>query len=165
MAKARRKPKKPGPLPWNGDHGTGTPLALADSDLEPLEEDGKNPNRMARRRRKDRLNDYKLSMRQEQAGKAIRDAWCRAEMNSSGGPLKEQVDSSPKPDSTITAQVEAQSRLVFVMGAVPSAMRDVVEHVCWHNRKMSDLKNGRLIETNRANLKVALDLVANRLKY
>ena len=161
MPKTKRKPSKP--IPFTGDHGPGTIAATAGTVIEAVE--GQEHNRTGRRRRKDRLNDFTLSMRQMQAGKAIRDAWCRVEMLSSGSPLKEQVDASPKPDSVVTAQVEARSKLVFVMSAVPSAMRGVVEHVCWHNEKITEIKNGLPFSANSANFKIALDLVANKLRY
>ncbi len=150
-------------MPYTGDHGTGMPAATKGTVMEPVE--GQEHNRTGRRRRKDRLNDFTLSMRQMQAGKAIRDAWCRVEMLSSGEELKEQVDASPKPDAVIAAQVKAQSRLEFVMRSVPANMRDVVEHVCWRNAKITELKNGLPFGSNSANFKIALDLVANRLGY
>ncbi|MGB1215828.1 MAG: hypothetical protein ACPG4X_20840, partial [Pikeienuella sp.] len=127
---------------------------------------GSNPNNMARRKKVNRIDQMtSLSMRQIQAAKAIENAHCRVEMQSSGSPLKERVQSSPKPDKTIAHQVDAQSHLVFVMGAVPTAMRYVVEHLCWHNRPISDLGPSDKRGNHYANLKVALDLVANRLRY
>lgn len=95
----------------------------------------------------------------------LKSACRRVEALSSGSELKERVQSSPKPDATIAAQIDAQSALYHAMKAVPSAMRYVVEHVCWHNLPLSDLGKGRCHGENKANLKVALDLVANRLKY
>ncbi len=159
MPKKKRKPS----LPYTGDHGTGTTAARAGTVIELVE--GQEHNRTGRRRRKDRLSDFTLSMRQMQAGKKIRDAWCRVEMLSSGSPLKEQVDSSAKPDAVIASQVKARDRLSFLMSAVPSAMRDVVEHVCWRNEKITEMNNGLPYGANSANFKVALDLVANKLNY
>ena len=157
--KPRNKPYTP-PIPFNGDHGTGTAAAMAGTRLEAVEdEEGRNPNNMGRRVREDRIKRIKLSMRQEQAAYKIRDAYCRVEMLSSGSPLKEQVDASPKPDAVIASQVDAQSELHFVMSAVPNAMRPVIEHVCWHNRPLNQMPD------DRANFKVALDMVANKLRY
>lgn len=155
---------------FNGDHGTGTRAATRGTKLEELTtENGKNPNKIARRRRVNRLDDMlkrqQLTMRQHQAGMAIQEAWCRVEMLSSGGEMKERVQSSPKPDATIAVQTDAVSRLKFVMDAVPSAMRDIVEHVCWHNRAISQMGKGRVLYDRRADLQVALDLVANKLRY
>lgn len=164
-SKAKRRRVTIKAAPWNGDHGTGTAAAQAGTVLEEIKD---NPNRMARRKRVSQIDELedKLSLRQYQAAKAIQDAYCRVEMQSSGAALKEQVDSTPKPDAVIAAQVDATSRLVFVMGAVPKAMRDVVEHVCWHNLPMRSLTGGGRKHYNRsADLKVALDLVANRLRY
>ena len=154
------------PLPWNGDHGTGTAAANAGTELKPIE--GSNPNRFARRHRVNQIDKLKprLSQRQVQAAEAIQMAYCRVQMLSSGSPLKEVVDSSPRPDATLAAQVAAQSQLVHVMKKVPRAMRDVVEHVCWHNRPISQMDAGGNQRYNRmADFKVALDLVANHMRY
>lgn len=137
---------------------------MRDTVLEPLtDENGKNPNNIGRRRRKNALSGLGLSMRQEQAGEAIRDAYARVESLSSGSPLKEQVDASPKPDAVVAAQVDAQSHLAFVMKPVSREWRNVVEHVCWNNKPIWTCPG--IEEANRAGLKVTLDLVANRLRY
>ena len=152
------------PLPWNGDHGTATAAATAGTVLVPMG----GPNRMARRYRVSIIDtmEARLSMRQVQAARAIQEAYCRAEMLSSGGPLKEQVDASPKPDAAVASQVDAMSTLTYVMSAVPSAMRDVVEWVCWHNMPIHRLTGSGRKQYNRtADFKVAMDLVANRLRY
>lgn len=121
---------------------------------------------MARRRRVNRIAEMRgLSMRQLQAAEAIQNAYCRVEMLSSGSPLKERVQASPKPDATIAMQATAQSVLVSVMAPVPSAMRYVVEHVCWHNRPITALGPSDIRGNHYANFKVAMDLVANRLRY
>ena len=154
---------------FNGDHGTGTLAAKAGTKLEPVtNDDGKNPNKMARRRRINRIEDmmkrHQLNMRQYQAAMEIQEAWCRVEMLSSGGELKERVQASPKPDATIDIQVSAMSRLQYVMSAVPSAMRYVIEHVCWHNQTLSSLPQDNR-GNHSSNFKVALDLVANKMRY
>lgn len=171
----RRKGNKPKPksvsvtaAPWNGDHGTGTKAACAGTELvEVKTEDGRNPNRMKHRRRISQIDamSEKLSMRQLQAARAIQEAYCRVEMQSSGAALKEQVDASPKPDAVIASQVDAMSHLAFIMGAVPKAMRDIIEHVCWHNQPIHTIKMGRSYYNRSADFKVALDLVANKLRY
>lgn len=162
------KPKAVKALPFGGDHGTGTAAALAGKVLRPIvNEDGKNPNNMARLCDDDQLANMDfLSMRQRQAGMEIRNAWSGVEKLSSGGELKEQVDSTPKPDATMAIQIDAQSRLVNAMAAVPRDMRDVVEHVCWHNLPITQkIGKGRAHYSRRADFQVALDLVANRLGY
>jgi len=148
--------------PWNGDHGTGTAAATAGTVVEPMAD---SPNRMAVRKRVNVIDTLtSLSMRQQQAAKEIQEAYCRVEMQSSGSALKEQVDASPKPDAVIAAQVDAMSRLAHAMSAVPSAMRDVVEHVCWENRQIATISK-RTGYNRMADFKVAMDLVANRLRY
>lgn len=155
--------------PWGGDHGTGTLAAKSGTKLVELKnDDGSNPNRIKRRERIDQIEKMKerLSMRQYQAAKAIADAYCKVQMLSSGAELKEQVDASPKPDAVVAVQVSAMSRLKTVMEAVPSTMRDVIEHVCWHNQAIHRMTgSGRKHYNRTADFKVALDLVANRLGY
>lgn len=162
-SRARRKPAKLKQPELGGDHGPNTPAATAGTYLEAItDEHGKNPNNIGRRRRKNALTGLGLSMRQSQAGEAIRDAYARVESLSSGGPLKAKVDASPKPDAVVTAQVEAQSHLAFVMKAVPRGeMRRVVEHVCWNNQPVWTCKGTETM--NKACLKVALTLVANKM--
>lgn len=170
MAKRQRKSVS---LPkFNGDHGTGTPAAKQGTSIEPVE--GDNPNRIGRRRRGVQSAKWanRLSMRQQQAAKAIEDAYARVEAIGSGGDsiekirlLQTVVDASPKPDAVIDMQIGAQSHLQHVMKAVPSAMRDVIEHLFWHNLPMSELHKGRAAYDRGADVKVALDLVANHMRY
>lgn len=152
--------------PWNGDHGTGTAAATAQTDVvQVTDEKGRNPNRMARRQRRDVLRDMLnkdlLSMRQWQAGDAIARAYCKVQMLSSGGELKERVQASPKPDATIHVQVSATSRLVFVMHRVHRADRALIEAVCWHNKPLRSVK----IRRSGARLRETLDRVADHLGY
>lgn len=155
------------PLPVVGDLGTGTTAATADTEVVLLPDP--NPNRLARRMRitaLDRLDRRgSLSMRQMQAARAIEAAYCRVQMLSSGGEFKAKVDSTPRPDATVAAQVDANSRLVLVMSAVPPAMRDVVETVCWHSLPVESAQTEARNYRRMADLKVALDLVANRMRY
>lgn len=152
--------------PWNGDHGTGTAAANIGTEVVPIK--GSNPNRLARRQRINQIEKIKdkLSQRQFQAAQAIEVAYCRVQTLESGGPLAAKVDTSARPDANMANQVSARSHLVHVMKPVPKAMRDVVEHVCWHNRPISQLETGGRGRYKRmADLKVALDLVANHMKY
>ena len=167
MTKASNRRKRLGkkkcvtlkPLPFNGDHGTGTKAANEGTLLVPVKD---CPNRRAYRQRVDVYSRLTLTMRQGQAARAIRDAYCRVEMLSSGSPLKERVQASPKPDATIDMQVAAQSTLQHVMKAVPRAQRAIVEHVLWYNRPLRVLKDApRCAER----LKATLDLVADHLCY
>lgn len=164
MAK-RRKAVKVREAPWNGDHGTGTMAATRGTVLEPLE--GDNPNRFKRRKRVNQIEAMrnKLSQRQFQAAQAIEVAYCRVQTLSSGSPLKAKVDSTPKPDATVSHQTDAQAQLVHVMAKVPPSARDIVEHVCWHNLPVNDIAKGRNHYNRMADLKVALDLVANGMRY
>lgn len=154
------------PLPWNGDHGTGTAAAIEGTELVAVTtEDGRNPNHMGQRRRVSVIDTLtSLTMRQLQAAKEIQDAYGMVESLSSGGPLKEAVQSSPKPDAVIAAQVDAQSRLARAMRAVHRSERVIVEHICWTNQKPQTLSR-----TQRrrwlARFTASMDRVADHLRY
>ena len=160
LSKRKRKGRKACiTLPMNGDHGTGTAQANNGTLLVPVKD---SPNRMARRVRVEAYTRIDMTMRQQQAAKAIRDAFCRVESLSSGGPLKERVQASPKPDQTIDVQVNAQSQLHHCMKAVRRADRPIIEHVLWQNKPLRDL-NG--YPRSAARSRETLDLVANHLGY
>lgn len=161
MAARRGRPRKSRPVSLGGDHGTGTALAIAGTRVEKLD----GPNQMGRRVRINQIRSLEkrkvLTMRQIQAADAIQQAYCRVEMNSSGGALKEQVDSSPRPDAIIASQVDAQSRLECVMRPVLRSERAIVETVCWHNRRLALAPGPRQL----ARFRDALDRVADHLRY
>ena len=147
------------PRGYNGDHGTSTDAALQGTRLVPIKAD---PNRRAYRQRIDAYQRLDLELHQSQAAKAIRDAFCRVEMLSSGGPLKERVQASPKPDQTIDIQVAAQSALIHVMKGVPRAQRHIVEHVLFLNKPLRSLAN---TPRSGARFRLALDAVARHMGY
>ena len=161
------KTTKAKPLPIIGDLGPGTEAATFGTEVIMFPEP--NPNRIARRHRISGLDRLEragsLSMRQLQAGREIEIAYARVQSLTSGGELREQVDRTARPDATMAAQVDAMSRLKVAMDAVPSAMRDVVEAVCWFGESVSDGRDGRAAYNRMGDFKVALDLVANRLRY
>ena len=150
------------PMPFGGDHGPNTAAAKADTIIEPVaDENGKNPNHMGRRRRVEVIDTIDLTMRQRQAALAIRDAYCRVEMLSSGSPLAERVQSSAKPDAAIGAQVTAQSRWVHVTRPILRGDRALVEHVCCANRPIRASHERRSLDR----LRMSLDRVADWLRY
>ncbi|MDG4650101.1 hypothetical protein P6F26_16760 [Roseibacterium sp. SDUM158017] len=165
--KRKAASKKAVTLPqFTGDHGTGTAAAMAQTFLEPMKnDDGKpDPNKRARRRRIEVIDHLtSLSLRQYQAAREIRDAYCQCEKLSSGSPLKEQVDSSARPDATMAIQVDAMSRLRRAMKMVPNHMRPIVEAVCWHNTQIKDLPVTRGVAIST--LQGAMTCVANHLRY
>lgn len=173
MSKRKRKPVTL--ADFGGDHGTGTQAAKAGSKLEEMQnDDGANPNRMARRRRvlQSARWEKKLSMRQYQAAQTIEQAFARVEALGSGGDsvgrmmdLQQRVDASPKPDATVDIQTSTQGRLIFVMKPVPRSVRPVIEHMFWHNKPLGNFAQGRSFYDRTAEVKVALDLVANALGY
>ena len=158
-SRARRKPS----LPFTGDHGPDTDAAKAGTVIEPVE--GQEHNRTGRRRRLSAIDAINLTMRQQQAAKAIEAAWCRLEACSSGSELKEQVDASPKPDASIARQVDAQSRWHEVTAALLRSERRLVEWVCCENQSIqhANRRIGEIRATER--FKKAMDRVADRLRY
>lgn len=167
-SKKKRKPYTPPDYAaMQGDWGPNTPAQRAGTEIVLLE--GDNPNRVAYRRRGiviDRMaKSGALSQRQWQAATEIQMAYLACEMLSSGGPLKAKVDASPNFGKTIAIQADAQSRLNRAMKRVPADQRRVVEHVCWHNRPIADLDQGRAFGVLAAGLLIALDLVADYLGY
>lgn len=179
MSRKKRACNKPGrnrkqsvsitAAPWGGDHGTGTAMANAGTELvEVKDERGGNPNRIKRRQRVNRLEvmmrrDW-LSMRQYQAGRYIQDAYGLVHSLSSGSPIKERVQSSPKPDRVVAMQVEAHSMLKRAMDHVLYSERAIIELVCWHNKPMAVLvRQGHARAPAR--LKAALNRVADALGY
>ena len=164
---ANAKPKSMVSLaktPFNGDHGPSTEAANFDTEIVEIE----GPNRMAYRKRKDRVHDLKkmpqITLRQIQAAEEIQDAWCECEALSSGGPLKEQVDASPKPDATVAAQVDAQSRLHRATRRLLSVQRPLVYDVCCHNLQWEQIIHRHGALTVRR-LQAALDRAADGLGY
>lgn len=178
MSRAKRTARKGRPrkarqvtLPvLGGDHGTGTAAALSGTEVVEIKNDkGENPNHMGRRQRVNiaqrMMERGLLSTRQYQAADAIQVAYGAVQSLSSGGELKEKVDSSPKPDATIARQVDANSHLIFLMGAVPKQARPVVENVCFLNKPVTFLCKGRKAVFAYKQLRWALDLVADEVGY
>ncbi len=151
------------PTPWGGDHGTGTKAATKGTLMRGVEDEkGANPNNIGQRYRVEVIDTLDLTVRQKQAAQAIRNAFCAVESLSSGGPLKEKVQASPKPDATIDAQVDAMSRFKFVMDGVRRQDRAIVEHVCFENKPL------RLFKAHSRQghrLKEALNVVADHMRY
>lgn len=176
MAKKKhKKPRKLAVPSFTGDHGPKTAAQMAGTKIVPIS-DKDNPNNTGQKRRENVLERMhlgrgadeaaSLSLRQYQAGNAIQEAFCKCDALSSGNSdySKPIVDSSPKPDQFTAMHCDAQSRLSFTMAKVPQDMRAVVEHVCWYNQPISGMcHHPRDIGMHRANLKVALDLVANHI--
>jgi len=150
---------------YTGDHGPGTPAATAGTVLEPIRHDGgkDDPNRRARRRRVETIDVLTfLSQRQYQAAREIRDAYCALQKLTSGSPLKEQVDTSSRPDAIVAAQVDALSRWRRAIDPVPRHMRATVEAICCENVPIRRLPN---YEVARSDMQGAMTVVANALRY
>ena len=153
-------------IPLRGDHGTGTTAATIGTEVVPLKnDDGSTPTHLGQRRRVSIIDKMtSLTQRQKQAAVEIRDAFAVVESLSSGAPLKEHVDSSPKPDSVVTAQLHAQSRLARCMMPLLRSERPLVERICWENKPPQGLTpNERRRWYTR--FKTAMDRVADHLNY
>ena len=156
---------------YGGDHGTGTLAAKAGTQLEEIKnQDGRNPNKQALRRRREAYTAIPMTTRQEQAAKAIRDAFCRKEALSSGGELKEQVDATPKPDAVVDMQCAVMSHWLYVMRPLASRKslivkaRAIIEHVCCKNEPLRTLPDKHR-KMSAQFYRAGLDLVANNLRY
>ena len=149
------------PAPWVGDHGTGTAAQRADTEY--VKQEG--PNNVAHLRRKDRVRDLipKLTMRQHQAAQEIQNAYACNEMLSSGGPLKEQVDATPRPDAAIASQVNAQSRLERCTRPLLRSEVGLVRAICWENAPVTQI--AAMYPRWLARFATAMDRVADRLGY
>lgn len=159
------KPRKARPVTLahgGSDHGPTTEAQLAGSYIEAVEDDKNGRNR---RRRVNILSLLlkadKLTQAQFQAGTAIEEAYCRVQSLSSGGPLKERVQSSPKPDAQVSAQVAAMSEMVRVKRTIPQRQRELVEHVCELNQPLRTARGARKLER----LRDVLEIVARDLGY
>lgn len=164
--KTRARQKPAAPIPYGGDHGPKTHAATAGTYLEEIKNDkGENPNHIARRRRKSAIDALSLTMRQGQAARAIEEAWCRLESCSSGSPLKQKVQASPKPDAVIDMLVAAQGRWIEVTSAVLMSDMPIVRHVCCENRPITEMSRRMGIVRAQDRFRKAMDRVADRLRF
>lgn len=157
---ARRKPAK---LPVMGD--TGPKTAAQATGAIYVVEDGYKKKRRENVLERMCLKDKSLTQRQYQAGEAIQEAREACEALTSGSEIKEQVDSTPKPDAFIAAQVEAYTKLEKAMEKVRPEERVPVELVCWYNMPLSTSFKGRHHAQNKKLMMAALDRVADYLGY
>lgn len=171
MAKRRRKIRQTkggkitlkADLPPNGDHGPTTTAATAGTVLEPVE--GSNPNNFARRRRvmiiDTMLKRGSLTTRQWQAATELQIAWLAVERLSSGQPLKERVQSSPKPDAAVDIQVAAMSRHLRARKPLTAEERALVDCICYRN--LGAIFSG--VPMAMPKFREAMDKVADHLRY
>ena len=154
------------PKGFNGDHGTGTQAAQYGTEVVAVKD---SPNHMGRRQRVNvitRLEERNLlTMRQIQAARAISDAYARVQTLSSGGELREVVDSTPKPDATVEMQVRANSEWVHVMRPVHKADRHIVEQACCLNIPLTQIARGGKAVRLYQRFRKSLDAVADHMRY
>lgn len=157
----RRKPSKA--FEYGGDHGPGTAAAMTGTRLVPVEdENGKNPNNLARVVRVEHWQEMGLNLRQYGAANYLRNAFCDVEALSSGDELKEAVHSSPRPDATVDVQTETQHRLSRALRPIPDGIpRKIVDAI------LRDNIDPRSLPKTWANVwaqfKICMDLAANNL--
>lgn len=154
------KPRGQVTLPrMNGDLGPATTAARRASVVEKIDD----VNNVYRRRHGEPLDQMiatgSLTMAQQQAAEAIRDAYCRVQMLTSGGEIKERVQSSPKPDASVAAQVDATSRFIHLRKCLTASERAIVDHVCAHGQPLRTLP-GLLHVRSGSRFREALDKVA-----
>lgn len=106
-----------------------------------------------------------ISERQMRAGMELYARWCRTQTT----PEKTGVYVDRTPDPSAAAVMQAQRVFEFraLSQRIPGQHREVVEHVCLHDRSIRDglARNDRETGMHLALLQVALDILANDLGY
>ena len=163
MPKPRRKPSPPP----QGDTGPDTPAQRNGADVITYRE--KNGAEYRRKRRKHALEIMhgagKINARQCAAGIKLHELHCIVEMTGDAPFTKCYVDTSPNPSAVSLVQAERLSGFVDLFRHVPSAFKSVVWHVAIHGKQLRAgfSRDGRAAQAHKAQLQVALDLLANRL--
>lgn len=104
-----------------------------------------------------------LTKRQCDAGLAFSSAWeatCRGPSSDLSRP---RVDSSPKPDVSVTIQLERKARYTTLAKALPREGVKVCHHVCCEARFLRDgfSVNGQQVIRHLEMLRIALDCIAD----
>ena len=133
---------------FNGDHGTGTLAAKAGTRMEEVKnEDGKNPNKMARRRRISWLEQYRdrgiLTDRQCAIGLDLQQAF-EATQSSAPSIKKVQVDATMKPDQAIEIKLRRIGAYSKLARHVPGWARPIIDHVVLSNMPIERPNKGYL---------------------
>ena len=165
----RRKPHVPtAPVEW-----LETEAQMHGTVVETVKDDTPGKIRQKRRYRLHTLERManardpmaRISERQKLAGLEIHSRWCNTQLSP---PCVREivVDSTPRPDDTTIAQVEAVQAFADIMRLVPSDMSGVVRHVCCDNLPITKIvSHNRYYGNQKAALQIALDLVANELGF
>lgn len=153
MPRARRKPHTPTiPPAWAESANQNDP---AEYEIKP----GFSANgaRIMTRHWRDPLDPcvdpYRLTQRQSDAGKILRDLWARTQRGRDEA-KGEVVDYAPDWAEIIADTTQALADLTALSRHIPHGCHHAVEAVCYRNdRKLEDFRI--------AQLKVALDILAN----
>lgn len=160
-----------------GDIGPKTPAALAGTTIMVFREDNGAEFRrkyrdhaleiMARsKHRNGKPRQPEISTRQRDAGLRLHEAYCRTELSGDAPFTKVYVDVSPDPSAVALSQAERVTEYAKLMSEIPSDLRGPV----WHVAVMSKMlragysKDGKEAAMHKAQLQVALDLLANHLR-
>jgi hypothetical protein len=154
MPKARRKPHKPTIPPAWADG----PRQNDRAEYEITEGIAANGARIVKRHWRDPLDTngpYRLTHRQSEAGKKLRDLWCITQRgrNEAKG---ERVDAIPDWDGIAVDTAQALADLAALARHIPFGCHHAVEAVCYHNDRT-------LAGHHVAQLKIALDVLANEV--
>ena len=169
MAKARKKKKAvslaapASSLASLCDLGPSTPMQSANTIVRPVKDCKNGSKQKVRQHALDlMIKQERISKRQYMAGNEISMAY-EAQFKSPPALKPVQVDTSPNPTASVAIQVDRASKHAWLKKAVPPDMREVVDHVCEQGHAIGQKWKGSNHATQSANLKMALDLVANRL--
>lgn len=168
MARARNKPSKPTmPVEFirTDAQDAGCELVVID--------DGEGRCYRMRRYRTHTLERMakengamRVSERQLLAGLDLHAAYCRTQLSSPAIP-EIQVDRTPRPDEATVNKCHAATVFAKMTTGIQREHMKVVRHVCCEDRAIRNglASNGHEASYMVAQLKVALDIIANRLGY
>lgn len=169
-----RKPVTVAQSPW--DHGADGPanrvgLVVEErGEIDPKTGKMQNPNGVTGVRRVDMLEIYHkrgwISTQGYNAAELLRTAWLRNEIGKCPPWLRERVDSSPKPDTAVTIQIDRMSALMRISRLVPADDERIVGCVCYGGNAIGSLREyrGSNHESGKAHLRKALDGLAERIE-
>lgn len=118
------------------------------------------------KRRNGKAKQPEISTRQRDAGLRLHEAYCRTELSGDAPFTKVYVDVSPDPAAVALAQAERVTEYAILMAKVPQNMRGPVWHVAVMSKFLRSgySKDGKEASMHKAQLQVALDLLANHLR-
>lgn len=176
VAMARRKRRPTDPPPVAVDWGPDTQAQRAATVLEPRVHRGYQVRGKRRwhvlevMHSRDYAPAMRISERQKDAGIELHRRWCSTELSPEW--LGVFVDKTPDPSAAVAAQADKVRELEFLTRHIPHGCREVTMHVCcggehglFISGKNGLTTDGKTAGMLSAQLKVALDILANHLGY